>query len=143
MNTNRNEKRSGQSGTQKRKKTVKDFFGLVMQGRQREGLRYFSPDCVQHNPYVKGGMKELFDSMAAVQRSAPMYSDPDFEIKSLIADGDMVAAYTVLRGSKSDPNVGGLRQIHLFRFGNDDRIVEYWDVSQMIGPEMPNVTGAF
>jgi predicted SnoaL-like aldol condensation-catalyzing enzyme len=131
------------SSQQKRKKVIKDFFGLVMQGRQMEGLRYFSQDCVQHNPYVKEGMKELFDSMAAVQRSAPMYSDPDFEIKSLVAEGDMVAVYTVLRGSKSNPKAGGLRQVHLFRFGKDGKIVEYWDVSQMIGPEMPNVIGAF
>ena len=144
MNTsNRNEKEPERSAEQDRKKMVRDFFGLVMQGRQMEGLPYFSPDCVQHNPYVKGGMKELFDSMAAVQRSAPMYSDPDFEIRSLIADGDMVAAYTVLRGSRSDPGAGGLRQVHLFRFGKDEKIVEYWDISQMIGSGMPNVAGAF
>ena len=107
-----------------------------------EGLRYFSPDCVQHNPYVKEGMKELFESMAAVQRSAPMYSDPDFEVRDLVAEGDLVAAYTVLRGSKSNHSAGGLRQVHLFRFGKDDRVVEYWDISQPIGPDMPNVTGA-
>ena len=107
-----------------------------------ERLRYISPGCVQHNPYVKEGMKELFESMAAVQRSAPMYSDPDFEIRSLVAEGNMVAAYTVLRSSMSNHGAGGLRQVHLFRFGRGGKIVVYWDISQPIGPDMPIVTGA-
>jgi len=128
--------------TQKRKRIISDFFGLVMQGRQMEGLGYFSADCVQHNPYTEGGMKELFASMAAAQRGAPKYTDPSFEVKSIVADGDIVAAYTVMLASKSKPQEGGLRQVHLFRFGKGDRIVEYWDITQVLQPGMPNAAGA-
>ena len=129
--------------SRRRRKVVRDFFDLVLQGRQREGLRFFSPDCRQHNPYVKGGMEALFDSMAAAQRAAPKYPDPSFAVKRVIADGNMVAAHTELLSSASKPGEGGLRQVHLFRFGRGDRIVEYWDVTQMIQPEMPDPANAF
>ena len=131
------------SRSEKHKKIVSDFFTLVMQGRQKEGIHYFSADCVQHNPYIRGGMNELFDSMAAAQKDAPKYPDPSFEVKTIIADGDMVAAHTVLLGSKSNPGRGGLRQVHLFRFGNDDRVIEYWDITQMVQHDMPNADRAF
>ena len=55
----------------------------------------------------------------------------------------MVAAHTELLSSKSNPGEGGLRQVHLFRFGPDDKIVEYWDVTQMVRPDMPNPANAF
>ena len=128
---------------QTRKKVVRDFFKLVVQGRQKEGLRFFAADCRQHNPYVRGGMEALFDAMAAVQREAPKHPDPSFAVKSVIADGDMVAAHTEMLSSRSKPGEGGLRQVHLFRFGKDDKIVEYWDVTQMVQPDMPNAANAF
>jgi predicted SnoaL-like aldol condensation-catalyzing enzyme len=126
-----------------RKKVVSDFFKLVVQGRQKEGLRFFSSDCVQHNPYIHGGMDALFESMSAAQKDAPKYPDPHFAVKSILADEDMVAAHTELLGSKSNPGAGGLRQVHLFRFGKGNKIVEYWDITQMVQPDMPNAASAF
>jgi predicted SnoaL-like aldol condensation-catalyzing enzyme len=126
-----------------RKKIVRDFFELVMQGRQKEGLRFFAPDCKQHNPYINGGMEALFEGMAAAQKGAPKYPDPHFAIKSVLADGDLVAVHTALLSSKSKPSEGGLRQVHLFRFNKGNKIVEYWDISQMVQPDMPNASGAF
>lgn len=128
--------------TLQRKRLVRDFFSLVMQGRQMEALRYFSPNCVQHNPYVHGGMKELFESMSAVQRDTK-FSNSGFVIKSVLADGDMVVVHTELLANKAKPAEGGLRQAHLFRFGRGNKVVEYWDISQMVAPDMPNPAGAF
>ena len=126
-----------------RRRTVRSFFNLVAQGRQNEGLRFFAPNCRQHNPYVRGGMDSLFAAMAAVQKEAPKYPDPHFAVKRILVDGDLVAVHTELLGSKSKPGEGGLRQVHLFRFGRGNRIVEYWDVTQAVGPDMPNAANAF
>ncbi len=127
-----------------RKRIVRSFFNLVMQGRQKEGLRFFAPSCRQHNPYVSGGMEALFDSMAAAQREAPKYPDPYFEVKRVLCDGDVVAAHTELLASRSNPGAGGLRQVHLFRFGGKrDKVAEYWDITQMVQPDMPNAANAF
>jgi predicted SnoaL-like aldol condensation-catalyzing enzyme len=60
----------------------------------------------------------------------------------VIEDGDFVAVYTQLLGTKSDPSKGGLRQVHLFRF-DGDKIAEYWDVTQTILPSIPNPANAF
>ena len=131
------------SNSQARKKIVRDFFKLVVQGRQKDGLRFFSTECKQHNPYVRGGMDALFDAMEAAQQETPKYPDPGFAVKKILADGDVVAAHTELLSSKSKPGEGGLRQVHLFRFGKDNKIVEYWDITQQVQPDMPNAAGAF
>jgi predicted SnoaL-like aldol condensation-catalyzing enzyme len=127
-----------------RKEIVTQFFNLVMQGKPKEGIRFFASDCKQHNPYIHGGMETLLDSMASVQQEeGPKYPDPSFSIKHILAEGDVVAVHTELLSSKSKPGEGGLRQVHLFRFGTANKIVEYWDITQMIQPEMPNAAGAF
>ena len=125
------------------KRIVRAFFKLVAQGKQKSGLHFFAADCKQHNPYVSGDMDALFDSMASVQRQAPNYSDPHLAIKSILADGSMVAVHTEFLASRSKPEEGGLRQVHLFRFGKNNKTVEYWDITQQIMPNMPNAANAF
>ena len=128
----------------RRKKIVREFFELVMQGRQKEGLRFFAANCRQHNPYFRGGMDALFKAMASVQqKEAPKYPDSHFAVKRVLADGDFVAAHTELLSSKSKPGEGGLRQVHLFRFNKSDKIVEYWDITQHVEPDLPNTANAF
>ena len=128
-----------------RKDIAVEFLSLVAQGRPKDGLHLFSPDCKIHNPYTKGGMQELTDAMIAVQKQKSdgivKGSKADFKliIRHVLADGDMVAVHTQV--SSPDPNEGGLRQVHLFRFSGD-RIVEYWDITQMLSGDMPNVSGA-
>jgi predicted SnoaL-like aldol condensation-catalyzing enzyme len=127
----------------KRKKIVTDIFRLISERRPKDSLKYFTTDCVQHNPYVLGGMNELFDSMmTAMKDTAGRFPEPDFHIRNMIADGDMVAVYTQLLGSRSRAEMGGLRQVHLFRF-TEDKIAEYWDITKQIDQSMPNAKGAF
>ena len=108
-----------------------------------DGLKYFTADCIQHNPYVKGGMKELFDSMVAAMSAMPKeFVDPELKVRQVVAEGDTLAVYTQLLASKSNQAKGGLRQVHIFRF-RGNRACEYWDVTQMITPDMQNAGGAF
>jgi len=95
---------------QGRKRIILKFFGLVAEGRQKEGFRFFASDCRQHNPYVRGGEDALFDSMAAAQRDAPKYPDPP-AITSVLADEDTVAVHTEMLGDESELGEGGLRQV--------------------------------
>ena len=126
-----------------RKNIINDYFRLVGTGMFKEGLRFFASDCKTHNPFVVGGMGALTDAMIAASKNiTAQSSQPEFVIKHLLAVGDLVAAHTQLLNSKSNPGEGGLRQIHLFRFGAD-KIVEYWDITQQILPSMPNASGAF
>jgi predicted SnoaL-like aldol condensation-catalyzing enzyme len=107
-----------------------------------ETLKFFSGDCIQHNPDVVGGMMDLLKAMSQVQeKEGQSHSDSEFSVDHILEDGDMVAAHTSLRNSKTAE--GGLRQVHLFRFNNQDKIVEYWDITQSVLPEMPNAKNAF
>lgn len=126
-----------------RKAIAVDFFKLVGQGRFREGLQFFSPDCKTHNPYIAGNIESLIAAMEkANEQGKTQYPQAQFSIKHTLADGDLVAVHTELLSDKAKLSEGGLRQIHLFRF-EGDKIVEYWDVTQQVLPSMPNAAGAF
>ena len=108
-----------------------------------EGLLYFCPVFRHQNPYIAGGMPGLTQSrLSAFKEGGTRYAAPYFEVKRVLADGDVAAAHTVLLGSRTKPGEGGLRQVHLFRF-KGDKIVEYWDVTQMVTKDMPNAAGSF
>ena len=123
-----------------------EFLNLVGSGRPKDGLKFFASDCKTHNPYTVGGMNELVDAMIAVQKQGSQGvvkgSTADFKliVKQVLADGDLVAVHTQISGS--NPSAGGLRQVHIFRF-NGDKIVEYWDITQMVPENAPNAAGAF
>lgn len=128
------------------KKIAAEFLSLIGLGKPKDGLRFFAPDCKTHNPYTGGGMKELIDAMIAVQKQGSQGilkgSTADFKlvIRQILADGELVAVHTQIAGS--NPSSGGLRQVHLFRFSGD-KIVEYWDITQMVPENAPNAAGAF
>jgi predicted SnoaL-like aldol condensation-catalyzing enzyme len=130
-------------GGKRHKEIVTDFFRFIAEGRPKEGLKFCSTDCVQHNPYTQGGMNELFDGMLDAMKNMPNeFPDPELKVRQVLDDGDFAAAYTQLLSRRDDPSKGGLRQVHLFRF-KGDKIVEYWDVTQVISPDMPNPGAAF
>lgn len=96
-----------------------------------------------HNPFIAGNMRAIADGQAAASQTPPAaFTDPAFTVEHVLEDGDLVAVHTHLLGSRTKPGEGGLRQVHLFRF-RGGTIVEYWDITQAVGPEMPNAAGAF
>jgi predicted SnoaL-like aldol condensation-catalyzing enzyme len=128
------------------KEAAVKFLSLIAAGKPKDGLVFFTPDCITHNPYTAGDMDALTDAMIAVQKQGSggivKESTADFKlsIRQVHAEGDLVAVHTTL--SSFDPSAGGLRQTHLFRF-KGDKIVEYWDITQFIPEGAPNATGAF
>ncbi len=129
--------------TPDRRTIAKEYFRLISQGKFEAGLKYFAPECRTHNPYIAGDMAALTRGMVAANAEmGPQFADPAFTVEHILVDGDLVAVHTNLLGSRTKPGEGGLRQVHLFRF-RGDKIVEYWDVSQMVTRDLPNAAGAF
>jgi predicted SnoaL-like aldol condensation-catalyzing enzyme len=125
------------------KNTALEYFKLISTGKYKEGLRFFAPDCKTHNPFISGSIESLTDAMIAASKDiGAQNAEPEFAVKHVLADGDLVAVHTELLNSKSKPSEGGLRQVHLFRF-EGDKIVEYWDITQQVLSNMPNASGAF
>ncbi len=125
------------------KNIILEYLKLLCSGKFKEGLRFFAPDCITHNPFISGNIETLTDAMIAASKDMNTNStDSEFVVKNVLADGNLVAAHTEFLNSKSRPSEGGLRQVHLFKF-KDDKIVEYWDITQQVMPNMPNAAGAF
>ena len=126
-----------------RKNIAIEYFKLVSALKFKEGLHFFASDCKTHNPYISGSMESLAEAqIAAGKNISAQNTEPEFNVKHVLADGDLVAVHTELLNSKFKPSEGGLRQVHLFRF-EGDRIVEYWDITQQVLANMPNASGAF
>jgi len=133
----------GNESQSKLKNIVNEYFELIMQGKFKDGLRFFAPDCRTHNPYVQGDIAKLTDAMISASNDmSTQMSQPEFLIKHIFVDGQFVAVHTQLLNDKLNPGEGGLRQVHIFRF-QDEKIVEYWDITQQILSSMPNAGGAF
>jgi predicted SnoaL-like aldol condensation-catalyzing enzyme len=62
-----------------------------------------------------------------------------FNVKNILADGDLVATHSHLAFKEGEP---GMIVVHLFRF-KDGKIVEMWDCGQPIQANSPNTDGAF
>lgn len=128
---------------QEHKNIALSFFKLVTEGKFKEGLQYFTPNCITHNPYISGTMSNLIDAMiAANDKGMAEFPKAAFSVRQVLSDGEYVAVHTQLLNNGADPAEGGLRQVHLFRFENG-KIAEYWDFTQQVLPTMPNAAGAF
>ena len=135
--------KSGSSSENDHKSITIEFFKLLKAEKFKEGLRFFAADCKTHNPFVSGSMENLVDAMIVANKDLrEQNKESDFSVKRVLADQDFVVVHTELLNSKSEPGEGGLRQVHLFRF-EGDKIVEYWDITQQVLPNMPNASGAF
>ena len=75
--------------------------------------------------------------MAEAHRKSP---NKLIDVKRVFADGDFVITHSrVVRGDPSEQDVA---VVHIFRF-DDDKVVELWDVGQLLIRDSPNENGAF
>ena len=129
-----------------RKEAAVKFLSLIAAGKPKEGLKSFVTDCKTHNPYTAGGMDALTDAMIAVQKQGSQGilkgSTADFKlaIRQVLADGDLVAVHTQL---PVPTQVKAAYGRFIFSVSGGDKIVEYWDITQMVPQNAPNAAGAF
>lgn len=124
--------------TEKNKKTAVAFYELMFNDcKPAEAISLYAGDTyIQHNPHVADG-KEGFISY--FERMALEYPGKKVTIKRIIAENDMV----VLHCFQHWPGDSDYAGIDIFRFDTNGKIVEHWDVLQVVTIQSENDNGLF
>lgn len=120
------------------KERAVSFLKLAGSGSVEEAYeKYIAPNFIHHNQYFKGDRASLMHAMVDAHKSSP---NKLIDIKRALEDGDTVVTHSHVM--RQNPEQAGVAVVHIFRFEND-KLVELWDLGQLLDKNSPNENGPF
>lgn len=115
------------------------FYELAFnQHKVQEAVdKYIGSEYLQHNPTVADGGKAFVDAFAPFLKAHPTSKAT---IKRVLADGDLVALHVHSQLNEQDK---GEAVVDIFRFDENGKIVEHWDVIQTVPEKSVSGRGMF
>ncbi len=118
------------------KESAVSFLKMVGSGDVTSAYdKFVDPEFIHHNQYFVGDRQSLMLAMQDAHQTNPNTS---LEVKHIYEDGNNVITHSYV--AKEDLEI---TVVHIFRFNQNHKIVELWDVGQLINKDTPNKNTPF
>ncbi len=119
------------------KKIVLEFYDKAINQKNYEAaVPYLGPRYIQHNQNAADGAEGLKSFIRYLRDTFPHAHS---EIKRVFADDDYVILHV---HAVREPGTRGMAVVDIFRLQNG-KIVEHWDVHEVIAEKPANANGMF
>ncbi len=121
------------------KKNAIAFYDLMFnQGKPKEAIAQYVGEerFIQHNPRIGDGKAAFIHYYSRLARE---YPHKRVEFRKVIGEGHFVVVHCI----QHIPGERDSAVIDIFRFDEDGKIAEHWDVRQEVPAESENKNGMF